>query len=220
MQPWVIDADPVKLTVSVAAEHTSTMDAGFRGSAVAVGAALFNIRVAAAARGILGPVSVLEDTDGSPLQAAMTFGNGSDPGLAGLYDAMLARGTNRRHGTPQPLDGETITLLTETAEREGARLRLITRRDELGSAAEIFGAAVGIRFLTPKLHEEMISELRWPGEPNPDTGIDVRTLELDVTDLANSGSRAGPTSWPTSRSGTQAAHWATTCATGFSPARR
>ena len=78
MQPWVIDADPVKVTVSVAAEHTSTMDAGFRGSAVAVGAALFNIRVAAAARGVLGPVSVVEDVGGSPLQATMTFGNGND----------------------------------------------------------------------------------------------------------------------------------------------
>ena len=98
MQPWVIDADPVKVTVSVAAEHTSTMDAGFRGSAVAVGAALFNIRVAAAARGVLGPVSVVEDVGGFPLQATMTFGNDSDPGLAELYDAMLTRGTNRLAG--------------------------------------------------------------------------------------------------------------------------
>ena len=72
MQPWVIEADPVKVTVSVAAEHTSTMDAGFRGSAVAVGAALFNIRVAAAAREVLGPVSVVEDVGGTPLQATMS----------------------------------------------------------------------------------------------------------------------------------------------------
>ncbi len=187
MQPWVIDADPVKVTVSVAAEHTSTMDAGFRGSAVAVGAALFNIRVAAAARGVLGPVSVVEDVGGSPLQATMTFGNGNDVGLAELYDAMLTRGTNRRHGTPQPIDDETIKLLTAAAEREGARLHLITERADLGRVAAIFGAADRIRFLTPKLHEEMISELRWPGDPDPDTGIDVRTLELDVTDLAQFG---------------------------------
>ena len=30
----------------------------------------------------------------------------------------------------------------------------------------------------------MISELRWPGDPHPDTGIDVRSLELDAGDLA------------------------------------
>ena len=180
-------ADTVVAAAMRAAEHTSTMDAGFRGSAVAVGAALFNIRVAAAARGVLGPVSVAEDVGGSPLQATMTFGNGNDVGLAELYDAMLTRGTNRRHGTPQPIDAETIKLLTAAAEREGARLHLITERADLGRVAAIFGAADRIRFLTPKLHEEMISELRWPGDPDPDTGIDVRTLELDVTDLAQFG---------------------------------
>ena len=30
----------------------------------------------------------------------------------------------------------------------------------------------------------MVSELRWPGDPDPDTGIDVHTLELDAGDLA------------------------------------
>ena len=30
----------------------------------------------------------------------------------------------------------------------------------------------------------MISELRWPGDPCPDTGIDVRSLELGPGDLA------------------------------------
>ena len=30
----------------------------------------------------------------------------------------------------------------------------------------------------------MVAELRWPGDPDPDTGIDVRTLELDDSDLA------------------------------------
>lgn len=30
----------------------------------------------------------------------------------------------------------------------------------------------------------MVSELRWPGDPEPDTGIDVRSLELGDGDLA------------------------------------
>jgi hypothetical protein len=41
-----------------------------------------------------------------------------------------------------------------------------------------------IRYLTPGLHAEMVSELRWPDDPCPDTGIDVRSLELDPGDLA------------------------------------
>lgn len=183
-QPWCIDAQPTELTISVAPEHTSTMDVGFRGSAVAVGAALYNVRIAAAARGMLGPVSVSDDVDGSPVRATMHFGNGSDPALADLYEPMLARETNRHRGTPQPLDDQTIKVLTVTAEREGARLRLLTERDDLSRAATIFGAADRIRYLTRQLHTEMLSELRWPGDPDPDTGIDVRSLELDASDLA------------------------------------
>jgi hypothetical protein len=33
----------------------------------------------------------------------------------------------------------------------------------------------------------MFSELRWPGDPAPDTGIDVRSLELDAGDYAVMG---------------------------------
>jgi molybdopterin/thiamine biosynthesis adenylyltransferase len=183
-QPWRIDAEPARLTISVAAEHTSTMDVGFRGSAVALGAALFNVRVAAAARGMLGPVSVVEDVDGSPLRACIALEAGGDAALADLHQPMLARETNRHHGTPQALDAETIELLTATAAREGARMHLLTDRNELSRAAAIFGAADRIRYLTPQLHKEMISELRWPGDPDPDTGIDIRTLELDASDVA------------------------------------
>jgi molybdopterin/thiamine biosynthesis adenylyltransferase len=183
-QPWYIDAEPTKIAISVATEHTSTMDVGFRGSAVALGAALYNVRIAAAARGMLGPVSVSEDVDGSPLRATMRFENGNDPALADLYEPMLARETNRHRGTLQSLDDQTIKLLTATAEREGARLHLITERDDLSRAATIFGAADRIRYLTPQLHKEMVSELRWPGDPDPDTGIDVRSLELDASELA------------------------------------
>jgi molybdopterin/thiamine biosynthesis adenylyltransferase len=183
-QPWTIDADSTKLTISVATEHTSTMDVGFRGSAVALGAALYNVRIAAAARRMLGPVSVSEDVDGSPLRATIHFENGSDPALADLYEPMLARETNRHRGTLQALDDQTIKLLTATAEREGAHLRLLTERDDLSRAATIFGAADRIRYLTPQLHKEMFSELRWPGDPDPDTGIDVHSLELDDSDLA------------------------------------
>lgn len=183
-QPWYIEAEPDKITISLAPEHTSTMDVGFRGSAVALGAALHNVRIAAAARGMLGPVTVSEAVDGSPLRATMQFANGYDPALAELYEPMLARETNRHRGTPQSLNAETIKLLTATAEREGARLRLLTKPEALARAATIFGAADRIRYLTPKLHKEMVSELRWPGDPDPDTGIDVHTLELDPSDLA------------------------------------
>ncbi len=183
-QPWHIEAGTSEVTISVATEYTSSMDVGFRGSAVALGAALFNVRVAAAAHQVLGPVDVAEDVGGTPLRANVVLQAGDDPALAELYRPMLARETNRRRGIPKAIADETIELLTAAAEREGARLYLLTGDEDLASAATIFGAADRIRYLTPHLHEEMFSELRLPGDPDPDTGLDIRTLELDASDEA------------------------------------
>ena len=184
VQPWLIQAGPADITIDIAAQHTSTMDVGFRGSAVAVGAALFNARIAAAAHHALGPVTLAEDVDGSPLRATLKLTDGADAGLAALYKPMLERSTNRHHGSPQPLETATIEALTAAAESEGARLVLITAKDDIAEAARILAASDRTRYLTPHLHREMISELRWPGDPDPDTGIEVRSLELDAGDLA------------------------------------
>lgn len=184
VQPWHIDAGPDLITIRLAPEHTSTMDVGYRGSAVAVGAALFNARVAAAAHQVLGPVSIAEDAGGAPLQATLQLRDAADPQLAGLYDAMLAREANRRLGRAEPIPGDTVQLLHAAAEREGAQLRLVIEPDDIARAAAILAAADRARYLTPRLHAEMISELRWPGDPLPDTGIDIRSLEFEPGELA------------------------------------
>jgi molybdopterin/thiamine biosynthesis adenylyltransferase len=184
VQPWRVQAGPTGITIDIAVQHTSTMDVGFRGSAVAVGAALINARIAAAAHHVLGPVSLAGDVDGSPLRATLELADGTDPELADLYQPMLERETNRHHGNPRPIDATTIEVLGAATHRECARLHLITERDDIAHAATILAASDRTRYLTPHLHEEMVSELRWPGDPEPDTGIDVRSLELDAGDLA------------------------------------
>jgi molybdopterin/thiamine biosynthesis adenylyltransferase len=183
-QPWHVKTGPDVITIRLALEHTSTLDVGFRASAVALGAALFNAKVAAASQRVLGPVTVLENVDGAPLQATLQSRDGDDPELAALYEPMLARETNRHIGNPQRVAADLIELLRTTAEREGVLLHFVSERDEIARTAMILAAADRIRYLTPGLHAEMISELRWPGDPYPDTGIDVRSLELDRGDLA------------------------------------
>ncbi|MEN4464396.1 Rv1355c family protein [Mycolicibacterium conceptionense] len=183
-QPWQIALTEDSITVGIDPDHTSTMDIEFRGSAVALGAALLNIKIAAAEHHVLGPVTVTA-AGRAPLQATMRITDGGDdPALARLYKPMLARESNRHHGTPKPLDDTTITALTAVAEQHNARLQLLTQRDDIAQAATILAAADRIRFLTPHLHQEMISELRWPGDPDPDTGIDVRSLEFDPGEMA------------------------------------
>jgi len=179
VQPWTIDAYADRVAIRLAPEHTSALDVDFRGSAVAVGAALFNARVAAAAHGRLGQVTVAEHATGSPLSATVRLGDDTDAQLAGLYESMALRVTNRRPGHPVPVPLDTVVALTDAARLEGARLHLLAERDQLDCAANLLGAADRTRYLTPRLHAEMMGELRWPGDPDPDTGIDIQTLELD-----------------------------------------
>jgi hypothetical protein len=203
-QPWHVEVRPDSVSLWLAPERTSTMDVGYRASAVAVGAAVFNARVAAAAYGVLGPVRVGEDGR-SPLHAAVRLGGGQersghlpprrqgddpgnnigrdDPELARLYEPMLRRETNRHHGAPVPIRTGTVESLMSAAHREGGRLQLLDSQDEIDRAARILAAADRIRYLTPRLHAEMFSELRWPGDASTGSGIDVRSLELDPGDL-------------------------------------
>ncbi len=182
-QPWIIETGTDSVTIRLAPEPTSSMDVGSRGSAVAVGAAMFNARVAAAAQHVLGPVTVMPGNERSPLTAVLQLGSGDHPELAHRYGPMLARETNRQSGAPRALDAETVATLHALAQAEGARLQLLTSRADIEAAAGLFAAADRIRFLTPRLHQELIAELRWPGDEPADTGIDVRSLELDPTSL-------------------------------------
>jgi molybdopterin/thiamine biosynthesis adenylyltransferase len=183
-QPWHVETGPDVITIRLATEHTSILDVGFRASAVGVGAALFNAKVAAAHQQALGPVSLAEQVGAVPLQATLHLRDGADPGLAEHYQSMLMRETNRRIGTPSPIPSDTIELLHTIADQEGARLQLLTGRDDFAKAATILAAADRIRYLTPRLHAEMVSEVRWPSDPLPDTGIDVDSLELEPGDRA------------------------------------
>lgn len=183
-QPWHITRNSKELRISLAPEHSSTLDVGCRASAVALGAAAFNARVAAAAHGVLGPVHVESDSATTPLRMTLRFGSGDDARLADLYEPMLRRETNRQLGTSRVVDTDTIELLERAARSEGGRLELLTSRDEITAIAEILAAADRIRYLTPHLHREMISELRWPGDPMPDSGIDVRDLGVDQSDIS------------------------------------
>jgi molybdopterin/thiamine biosynthesis adenylyltransferase/nitroreductase len=183
-QPWHVEVADRSVTLRLAPELTSTMDVGFRGSAVALGAAVFNARVAAAAHGHRARVSLLEGDERAPLHATVRWSVGEDPELAELHGPMMIRETNRNHGTPTPIGPDAATAMVSAAAREGARLTLLTARDDIDVGATLLAAADRIRYLTPRLHAEMFAELRWPLDPSPESGIDVRSLELPPADLA------------------------------------
>ncbi|MBF6330651.1 Rv1355c family protein [Nocardia transvalensis] len=189
-QPWSLVKRGDTICIELVPERSSAMDFCYRASAVSVGAALYNARVAAASHGLLGEYRFIED-DTVPLCAELRLGNGADPALAAEYPAVLARETNRNHGNGATIPKTVVAALTAAAEAEGARLRLVTRRSDIETAADLLGESERIRFLTPQLHEQMLAELRWP-EDDPHVGIDVRSLELSPSELTafELGSRA------------------------------
>lgn len=182
-QPWRFTVDGDTFSVEIDRDRTSTMDVRARGSLVAIGAALFNARVAAAELGRLGPVALFPRGPGSDVVATLTLGHGTEPELAAMYPGVLRRAANRRRGAQEPLDPAVAGRLAAAAAAEGGGLRLVTDRDRLDACAEILGASERVRFLTERLHREMVGELRWPGD-DLSTGIDVRTLELGPADAA------------------------------------
>ncbi|WP_039801004.1 Rv1355c family protein [Nocardia araoensis] len=178
MQPWSLRAGADDVAIELAPEYSTAMDIGYRGSAVALGAAVYNARVAAAAHGILGPHEYVEGAPGSGrLLARLRLGNDRDAELAADYPAVLRRETNRRVGTGARLADGVLDALTVAAESAGARLRAVVEREDIEEAARLLGDSDRIRYLTPRLYEEMLAEVRW-ADDDPETGIDARSLEL------------------------------------------
>jgi hypothetical protein len=183
-QPWSLRLDGDRLLLSLDRTRTSTMDVCYRGSYVAIGAAVMNARIAAAAHGMGGPVEYFPRGESSDLVAVVNFADVADVALADLYPGVLARRTNRKAGRPAELGDAVIEALHRATAAEGARLHLLTPGLGLEDYAELLGESDRLRYLSPVLHTEMMSELRWPGRDPLDVGIDIRTLELDDTDLS------------------------------------
>ncbi|MDT7742903.1 MAG: hypothetical protein QOE59_1981, partial [Actinomycetota bacterium] len=185
VQPWLVESDPGGVRLLLDRARTTTIDVAYRGSYVALGAALFNARVAAAAMGVLGPVTLFPDDERPDVVASLRFGARRDERLAALHAGVLARGTDRALGRPRPVGEATAQALREAAAAESGEAHLVVARERLRAAGEAIAGADRIRYLTPHLHREMFDELVWPGEGRTEEGIDVATLGLGAGDLTS-----------------------------------
>ncbi|MEE2059649.1 Rv1355c family protein [Rhodococcus artemisiae] len=186
-QPWSITVEPRRLVFAIAPEPAPVlMDLRHRGSCIAVGAALFNAKVAAAAHGILGRVSVpsTAEIDQNRPVATLEFGDGADPHFSELYGPVLARATNRHPTHDRVLTGGEVTALYDAAALESGRIRVVTDPGTLEESAEILAESDRIRYLTRELRRDMVGELRWHNSEDADSGIEVKSLGLDAAESA------------------------------------
>jgi molybdopterin/thiamine biosynthesis adenylyltransferase len=194
VQAWRFEATNGSIDFFYDPDHShSAMDIDQRGSLVALGAGVLNARVAAAARHRLGPVRIFPEGRYAGQGAShamanhvatMTLGNERDTALAGLAPYLESRVSNRRLGSPTTIVADDVEALRRAVTAEGGRLHFYSDREQIAQGAKMLGAADRLRFLLPTVHSQMLSEVKWPGQDDLHTGLDVRSLEMDATGLA------------------------------------
>jgi molybdopterin/thiamine biosynthesis adenylyltransferase len=193
-QPWQFTLGDGQLEVGlVRSRGCGVMDVRARASYVGIGAAVFNARVAAAHAGLGTGLHLFPHGATSDVVAELAIGSSTGAGaevrvpdeeLAALYEPMLDRCSNRRHGVPEALDLGVVARLNRAAALEGATLHLVTDPSRLTRCAELMGATERVRFLTPGLREATMREMRFAGD-DVRTGIDLATLELSSFETAS-----------------------------------
>ena len=179
VQPWRFEADDKEIRFFMNPERSSSMDVAYRGTYVALGAALFNARVQAASLKVLGPVKLFPEGRPSHHVATMQLGSAGDVGIEPLREFLHSRASNRRMGQAAPVDPKIVQLLKRGVENEGAQLHFATDRAQIDEGADLLAATDRLRFLLPTVHREMLSEVKWPGRDSLEEGLDIRTLEMD-----------------------------------------
>ena len=183
VQPWKFEVKGHAIHFYVLPERTSAMDIGHRGSLLGAGAAIFNARVAAARLRRLGSLQFFPSDDNPWHVATMVLGDRMDPEIEQLYDAIFTRSANRKNGFPQEIPDDILSHFRRASEKEGVNLRLTTDRDEILANATMLAEADQWRFLIPHVHGDMMSEVKIPGRDSLETGLDIRSLEMDESSL-------------------------------------
>ena len=181
-QPWTVRRSGAGVEVMLDRSRASLMDVQFRGSYVAIGAAGYNARVAAAHHRHEATLTALPPDSA---EAVLRIGvvPGTDGELAPQYASMVRRVSNRSAGTRRDVAADLREKLHHAAVAEAAVLHLVTDGPTMSELADLLAESDRLRYLSAPLHAQMMAELKWPGHDTLDTGIDVRTLDLDATDI-------------------------------------
>ncbi|MEU9123613.1 nitroreductase [Streptomyces sp. NPDC048506] len=131
-QPWHFDYSRASRTFTLSADLDRAMpmaDPTTRGLHLGCGAALLNLRAAAAHAGIRTATTLLPDPHVPALLAALRLDAPHEPldaSLSGLYRVMRDRHTSRYPFAERRIPDAVRDALVEAAAREGARLAFLT----------------------------------------------------------------------------------------------
>ncbi len=172
-QPWAFRFHIATRTFEVRADPERTMprtDPDHRALHLGCGAALFNLRAAAAHNDFHTRTKVLPDPADPDLLATVRLDSaaGPDPDLAALFGAIHERHTSRQPFSDKEIPADLQALLKEAARQEGAQL-LFADEWHAETVLSLVQDAEGRDTLDPDRFEDME---RWtrPGSDSPGTG--------------------------------------------------
>lgn len=186
VQPWSVTATADTLAVGFDLPRaTSFLDVGRLASALALGAFVENVTIAAESLGLRFALELGDMMDDDAPLARLRFGGRRDPAEVWphpLYAFIPQRVTNRHLHEGPAVDDRTIEAITTAVQEPEGRCRCVALGTEAGrrEAARLLSATDVLRMFHREMHGQMFGELRWTPEETETTrdGIDVATLEL------------------------------------------
>ncbi len=180
MQPWRFEADARGIRAWVDPTRSSLLDFRSRAALLALGAALEGAEIGARALGF-EPAARLLTGDGPVWELSLerTSAVRDEEAVAVLWQ----RSCNRRTDGSPPIPEEELLRLARIGSPLDAH---VVAHDALRELGEALGGLDRVRFLSPRLRHDLMSELRFTAEEARASGdgIDVASLELDGGDLA------------------------------------
>ena len=156
-QPWRIELQPDRLVLRAdRGRQLTALDPLGRELVQSVGAALFNVRVALAARGWAAEVERVPDPDDPDLLAVARLVEGSpQSGLAELAQAVGRRRTNRRRFTAHELPDPLLRRLASLAQDERVVLVPVLSDEHRRLVARLTHEADGLQNADPRYRAEL-----------------------------------------------------------------
>jgi hypothetical protein len=159
------------------------------GTWMALGAAVENAVLEAAAMGIRLMVDWLAHAEDPVLPAAVLYRTSGKPEVdadLNLREQIQNRYTDRRKGSKKPLDPAAIQSAASISAEAGLESFFCSTPVAMQAMADIVGQTDLIRLLDPWGYRDFIQEIRWTDAEAVETGdgVDLETLELTAAEKA------------------------------------
>lgn len=181
-QPWRFAIVPDG--IEVFADYTRrlpNLDPGDRELLMSVGAAIMNLRVAAAHFGfdstVLYPRNA-GDTSAAALVSLRETCN-ANPSLRSLFPAVLRRRTNRQPFNGEPIDADAVSLLADVADEHPDFVQFPLSRDK-ARIAELVAAGDRLQMEDPAVREELAE---WVRSSRTDAGDGICADAFGIPDI-------------------------------------